>query len=342
MPESLVEKLSTQMADLTREKVLSVGIENARRNLPLMQRGKPLNALLGETLGEDDSAIVIAAGPSIKRRDPGKLIRERGYRGAIIATESATRYCLSSGVVPHLVVTVDPRPRIVRWLGDKKLTKEHIIADKYYGRQDLDSFFADELKANAEVIKLVDRFGPSMRIAMSTSSSPELVQRAMDAGMTVYWWNPMYDDPDLPGSVTAELQRENGMPSVNAGGNVGTACWMMADAVLGKRHVAVTGIDFSYYEDTPIGITQYYQEILELVGKENMDDLYVRIFNPHDNKWFFTDPAYFWFRQVFLEMVGDADCRTYNCTEGGILFGDGIEYTTLASFLDARGGAGPA
>jgi hypothetical protein len=168
---------------------------------------------------------------------------------------------------------------------------------------------------------------------MSTSASQPVVQRAIEAGMDIYWWNPMVDNPDLPNSKTTALQMENGFPAINAGGNVGTACWMMADAVLGKQQVALTGVDFSYYDGTPYRNTQYYHEAVNLVGEENLDLLFVQIHNPYVNAWFYTDPAYMWYREVFLEMVLDGECTTYNCTEGGILFGDGIEFLPFTDFL---------
>ena len=96
----------------------------------------------------------------------------------------------------------------------------------------------------------------------------------------------------------------------------------------------MTGMDFSYYDGTPYRNTQYYKEALDLVGEENMDALYMRIFNPHTDTWFFTDPAYRWYRETFLEMAGDADCETFNCTGGGILFGDSVAFVGLDKFLE--------
>jgi len=51
----------------------------------------------------------------------------------------------------------------------------------------------------------------------------------------------------------------------------------------------------------------------------------------------FSDPAYHWFREVFLEMAREADCQTFNCTEGGLLFGDGVITSTLDAFLETAG-----
>ena len=172
-----------------------------------------------------------------------------------------------------------------------------------------------------------------MRIAVCSSIAPEVADRILATGMEVYWWNPMWDDPDLEGGVTWKLQEMNGLPAVNAGGNVGTACWMMADAVLGIGHVALTGMDFSYYDGTPYLNTQYYREAVDLVGEENLGSIFMRVRNPHTDTWFFTDPAYMWYRESFLELAADADCKTYNCTGGGILFGEPVEFIPLEEFL---------
>ena len=340
-------KLVANMERLTEARHGRLALDNAARNQAYLDRGRSLSDLRREVIGAGGSAIVIAAGPSLKRRDPAKLIKESGYRGALVVSESALPYCLRNGIVPDLAVTVDPNiSRSVRWLGDPSLTEDHLKKDDYFSRQDQDDAFADELRANEEIIGLLDRHGKNVRMALSTSASEAVVNRVIETGMPIYWWNPMLDDPDQPGSVTHRLQLENGLPCVNAGGNVGSACWMMAHAVLGKTRIALTGVDFSYYDGTPYFNTQYYHEAVDLVGEKNLDSLFIRIHNPYLDRWFFTDPAYMWYRQCFLEMAAESDCATYNCTEGGILFGDGVEFIPLAEFLsrhapgasDAAGG----
>ncbi len=337
-PGELGLKLVARMDELTWERHGTLALENARRNLDFVERGQSLAALRDAPIGEGDSAIVVAAGPSIRRRDPIKAIRRAGYRGALVVTESAIAYCLRNGVVPHLAVSLDPHAtRIVRWFGDPDLTEGSLKADDYFGRQDMDQAFADEMRANAEILALLDEHGSDIRIALSTSASEAVVRRVLDVGMQVYWWNPMLDDPDRPGSVTRTLFEMNGLPCVNAGGNVGSAAWMMAGEVLDKRRVALTGMDFSYYDGTPYRNTQYYAEAVELVGEENLDSIFIAVHNPHLDARFYTDPAYYWYRQAFLEMAAEAACRTFNCTEGGILFGEGVEFVRLAEFLERNG-----
>lgn len=334
----LGRQIVSRMEEITWNRHGELAMTNARRNHAVLDRGKSLAALRDAQLGEGDSAIIIAAGPSIKRMDPIKQIKESGYKGTIICTDSAIAYCLRNDVVPHLAVTLDPHAtRIVRWFGDPELDEARLKADDYFGRQDMDEAFADEMRFNREIIELLDQHGRGIAVALSSSASEAVVKRVSGTGMPIYWWNPMLDDPDKDGSVTRDLYRMNKLPCMNAGGNVGTAAWMIAHAVLGKKHVALTGVDFSYYDGTPFTATQYYYDAVELVGEENLDRIFMRVHNPYIDKWFYTDPAYMWYRDIFMEMAADAECKTYNCTQGGILFGENIEFTPLAEFLAGRG-----
>jgi hypothetical protein len=124
----------------------------------------------------------------------------------------------------------------------------------------------------------------------------------------------------------------NGLPCINGGGNVGTAAWVLAHAVLGRRRVGIVGMDLSYTPDTPYEKTQYYPELVELFG-DGFKDAFIHMENPVLGETWFTDPAYYWYREVFLQMVGDAACETYNCTEGGLLFGPGIRTVPLEEFV---------
>jgi hypothetical protein len=61
--------------------------------------------------------------------------------------------------------------------------------------------------------------------------------------------------------------------------------------------------------------------------------VFVRILNPHVGLEFYTDPAYLWYRDAFLEMAQRVTCETYNCTGGGVLFGPGVHWMALPEFL---------
>jgi hypothetical protein len=325
----LGKRIASRLEAATFERIAGIGLENAAVNRPRIERS--ILELADAELGDGDSAVVIGAGPSLHRRDSLARLRKSGYDGTVVAVDGALGSCLRAGVVPHLVVSVDPhRERIVRWFGDPAMTAAP--ADDYFRRQEMDPAQAkDEVATNRALIALVDAHGPRMRAAVATSAAPAVVARCQAAGIATYWWNPMYDDYDRPDSVSRRLHEANGLPCLNGGGNVGTAAWVLAHAVLAKRRVALLGIDFSYPPGTPYARTQYYPELREMLG-DAFEQAYVKTDNPFGETWM-CDPAYWWFRGVFLEMAREAECRTVNCTEGGILFGDPIEMASIEEFV---------
>jgi len=333
-PGELARRLMPEMARITDARIGEAAYANAHANRAWLDRGRSITALRGERFGKSGDAVIVAAGPSLHRTESLRRLADAQFGGMVIATDSAVLRCLRHGIVPDLVVTVDPHdPSIVRWFGDPDLDAAALGDDDYFRRQDMDDLFRDEVRTNRELLKLMAQYGPRLNIAMSTSAGPRVVRRAIECGMNIYWFNPMLDEPKSPASRSRELLRMNKLPLVNCGGNVGTACWMIADAVLEANRVALLGIDFSYYDGTPYYNTQYYHEALDLVGEDRIDALFVRIFNPHVGSWFYTDPAYLWFREVFLQMVEDASCDTWNCTGGGILFGDRVRCAPLEEFM---------
>jgi hypothetical protein len=333
-PGEIGQQIVKEMASITLEKNGDWVLDTARENQKFLSKGKSLRDLRGLSIAQGDSAIIIAAGPSLHVNNVAAKIKSAQFKGAIVTADSSILYCLKNGIIPDLIVTIDPHAkRIVRWFGDSNLTDRDLEADDYFSRQDMDPAFTDQMKTNQTTLDLVNKYGNQMKIALSTSASPAVVERALESGMDIYWWNPILDDPELPDGKTRELFELNGLPCLNAGGNVGTACWMMAHEVLGKKNIALTGMDFSYFDNTPYRNTQYYYQAVDLVGEENLDSIYMRLHNPHIDKWFYTDPAYMWYRECFLELAAESDCVTTNCTEGGILFGQNIQFLPLEEFL---------
>ena len=62
--------------------------------------------------------------------------------------------------------------------------------------------------------------------------------------------------------------------------------------------------------------------------------MYIDIHNPHTDEWYYTDPAYYWYRSAMIEMVRDSDCETHNCSGGGTLFSDEVRWTPLETLID--------
>src|SRR5262249_3505063 len=117
----LGRRIASRLAAATAERITGSGLDNAGQNRPHIVRS--VLDLAGLPFGPDDRAVVIAGGPSLRRRDSVKRLARTGFTGTIVAVDSALGACLREGVVPHVVVTVDPHPeRIVRWFGDPDLT----------------------------------------------------------------------------------------------------------------------------------------------------------------------------------------------------------------------------
>ena len=327
----LGRRIASRLAAATAERITGAGLDNEKQNRPHIEHS--VLDLASLAFGEGDRAVVVAAGPSLRRRDSVRRLARSGFTGTIVAVDSALGACLREGIVPHVVVTVDPHPeRIVRWFGDPGLQAPP--KDDYFRRQEMDRNHADdEVAANEKLVKLVDDCGARLRVAAATSAAPRVVERCRQAGMTLYWWNPMYDDYDKPDSVSRRLHRDNGLPCLNGGGNVGTAAWVLAHAVLGKRRLALIGMDFGYAPGTKYEQTQYYPELREMFG-DRLGEAFIRVENPVTGETWLTDPAYYWFRDVFFEMAREADCETVNCTEGGILWGPEVKAVTLEEFAN--------
>jgi hypothetical protein len=158
-PGALGRAIAATPEDVTLRKVRDVGLANARMNAERIRTGEDILALQGTRLMEGDTALVIGAGPSLHRTNVAARLKASGFRGPIVATESAMAYCFRNGLVPDLIVTLDPHAtRIVRWFGDPQLTQKALEQDDYFARRDLDpGFAADQLRTNAELIALVNQ-----------------------------------------------------------------------------------------------------------------------------------------------------------------------------------------
>ena len=250
--KKLARELVGQMTELTVQKAAGMAMANANLNMPYI--GRTILDLARQESPRDgpDHAIVVAAGPSLHRQNSIAQIAESGYDGTLICADGALPHCLRSGLVPDYVVTLDPHPnRIVRWFGDPDLAADN--QDDYFRRQDLDPHLGtDEVARNAELIELVNKSGPKIRTIISTSASQRVTKRCLEAGMDLYWWNPLYDDFDAPDSLTKKVYRLNKVPCMASGGNGWSSAWVFAHAVLGKTKVAVVGMDFGYAPETPL------------------------------------------------------------------------------------------
>ena len=93
-------------------------------------------------------------------------------------------------------------------------------------------------------------------------------------------------------------------------------------------------MDIVYYRSTDYSLTQTYYELIQNIGtKRGLDKYFPEFIFPLDNEKYYTDPTYYWYRENFLKLVRKSKIKTYNCTEGGTLFGEGIECAYLEDYI---------
>lgn len=298
-------------------------IKNTIRNIPIPEGKK------------SDSVIVINAGPSVRRQKTANKIAEHSYSGTVVACDGAYVTCLRAGLIPDYVLSLDPHPkRIVRWYGDPNL-EENMKNDDYFERQDLDISFRDSsMKANEEVIELVNTHAHKTKSILCTSVSKSLTDRIQDAGFDIYWWNPLIDNPNNEDSLTRKLYDITKAPAMNTGGNVGTASWVFAASKLNIGNIAVTGMDLGYYADLPYEKSQVYYELANHIGGTEGIEKYFKHFTfPLTGEKYYTDPCYYWYRNNFLDLLKIMPGKTVNCTGGGVLYSDNLECLHLDDFI---------
>ncbi len=313
--ESLIFRaLVSKMSVLGLYKHEQVLIENAKYNKSKITR--TIREIGSLEKKKAKSGIVICAGPSVYRKKLIQQIVESHYSGTTIAVDGSYVACLRAGLIPDYVVTLDPSPkRIVRWFGDPHL-EENSKNDDYYKRQDLNIEFRknSELE-NQKNINLVNHYGHLTKAIVSSSSPKNVVQRIEEAGFQTFWFNPLVDDPKKESSLTKRLYLINKLPCMNTGGTVGTAAWVFASAVLKLPRIALIGMDYGYYYDTPLSQTQtYYEFLLEAGSDEKIKDYFITYQFPLTGEKFYTDPTYYWYRKNFFELLKKPSCETFNST----------------------------
>jgi hypothetical protein len=316
----------------TLEHSTDLGLAHAEANRSFME--KTVKQLIGAEKGRD--VLVVSGGPSLHRRQSIERIKPVADRFVVVAADGTMGHCLRAGITPDYVLSADPdRTRIVRWFGDDNLTEEK-LSDDYFRRQDLDEHFnRDEIAKNEDQIRLVNAAGPGIKAVLSTGACEGVRRRCFNSGMDVYWWNPIYDDVSDPASLTRQLFESNKVPCMNTGGNVGTAATIFAARILGAARVVMLGMDFAYYGDTPYERTQYYDQFREFMPEEEISHAFKHIHNPVIGGDYFTDPAYYWYREAFFEFAESmGGCELINATEGGILFGENITCRTVDDVIE--------
>jgi hypothetical protein len=127
-----------------------------------------------------------------------------------------------------------------------------------------------------------------------------------------------------------------GFPGLQTAGNVGAFSWIFSWAILGKSPTALIGLNLGYLADAKIENTNHYDELLKVSDTpEDLSKRYKKILNTDLDCEVLLDPVFDYYREAFLDLVKRTPSwtKTINATEGGSLFGEGIENMPFSDFL---------
>ena len=292
-------------------------VKNFALNLQNIWNGNSVKKLSPKKNRSDTSAIIIGRGPSIKKYNHLEKLAKSNFKGTIICTDGAMPNVLKAGITPKkfkkfFVVTVDAEP----WQQD------------FYKHP------------------LCKKFGSGIKCIISTTADPKVYEAAVKSKMKVFWTHTLFDyDKNkisfnkLAGMMVKAKNKGNGLPAIQTGGNVGTACWIVAWTILKIQTISLIGIDHGYYTDIPWEKMKNYHSIPFPKGvnqkSKEFKKAYPTIYNPYFNCYCKQDPIFVYFSNALKEFCKrkSQTVKTINATEGGVIFGEGIECMTFENFL---------
>jgi hypothetical protein len=263
----------------------------------------------------EHSAIIIGAGPSIKKHDHLKLLADSDYKGSIICTDKMLAPTLKAGITPDrfpkfYVATIDPLEVIRKFYDDK----------------------------------IIDEYGNKINAIFSTVISPSVIKRARESGMKIHWLHALYDYHEgkksfnqISALIVRAKNHPNGLPAIQTGGNVGTSSWFIAWKILKCSTVALIGINHGWNDDDPWEeIFAYSKTPLDIDRNNNtFKKAFPRIYNPDFDCHCIQNPIFQYYGNALKEFIARSpqEVATINATEGGAIFGERIKCMTFKNFL---------
>jgi hypothetical protein len=281
------------------------------------------------------AGIVIGAGPSVRPELGSKHLDmiAQEWKGATVVCDRMTIPCLEHGIIPTVIGSVDgSRDHIIKWF------KDPIVEE--YGDQ-LHVFCGTTVAHNVIEYLLCHKvnvyfFNPLMDHVQN------VIEYLLCHKVNVYFFNPLMDHVQSRTSMTYRMANMNGITCMSAGGNIGSGC-MVIGYYLHLNPIGLVGIDFGYRKDDPIENTAYYSALMKGTGgvTAHVEKLFKHIHHPFFKTDAITDTIFWYYREAFLGLVlTTKNYRVVNCTEGGTLFGQGMECMWLQDYIDEFSEAG--
>jgi len=287
--------------------------KNIRENMPYIVDKPDVKEVIGK-YDRSTPAIAIGAGPSIYDNASGtnhlKMIAESDFDGVIIATDRILSDCYKHGIIPDYVVVVD---------GSEKI---HTFFDH------------DIVRENAHHTTAI----------FSNHTHHSVVKEWDENNGDILFYTSSIPNEMLPNaSSIIGLIADN--TELNSGGNCGSFAINSAH-YMKCNPVAIIGIDLSYKVGTPLSDTQYYPSYKEQTGFTDEEMWDHEMFQMFHHPFFNTDCIVDMMFLTYVEPLRDfwipefvkEGTRIINCTEGGTIYGDGVECGWFKDFLEEFGG----
>ncbi len=307
----LIDTQTENIMKTTGESFRALWMDNFALNLPLIR--DDCFTLRDLVIEENGSAIAVGAGPSVWKNKHLEMLGDSGYKGTVIATDRMLIPCLEHGIIPYASISVD---------GNRELV------EKFYDHP------------------LVDKYGSRIKAVLHSTVAPNVPKRCLKAKMPVHWFHGISDDCRRDGTTTAILwmtqskRNTKGIVSMMAGGNTGTASWVLAWHVLKRNPVALIGFDFGYPEGTPLEKTPYWSTFTSIdpdpmIASLKAQTFYEEVYHPIFKTKTLICPVFKAYRQFLYEMLEFLPPHqvTWNCTGGGTLFHRHLACGRLKDYL---------
>lgn len=264
---------------------------------------------------ENKSCIVIGAGPSIRKHDHLAILAKSNYQGSIICTDRMLIPCLEEGITPE------------------KFQKFYVVTID--GAEILQKFYDDAI---------VSKYGQKINGIFSTIIHPATAEKARKAGIKIHWLHSLFDYGtgkksfnQISGLMVRAKSHTGGLPAIQTGGNVGTSAWFIAWKLLKLSKITLIGIDHSWDVNDPWDVIAAHTNAPRDMDKNSplFNKLFPKVYNPEFKSYCMLDPVFQYYSNAFKEFISRSPewLTTINATEGGCLFGERIQCTTLENFL---------
>lgn len=310
------KELETVMKQIHLENFLEDWIKNFSLNLNNIWQehsSRDLDPTINSQV--NNSAIVIGAGPSLKKHNHLQLLAKSNYKGSIICTDRSLKPALLAGVTPEkfpkfYVISIDPGNVIKNFYDDK----------------------------------IVKTFGNKINGIFSTVIDPQTVETARSAGIKIHWIHPLIDYEEGKKSINQILGlmvrakcHHDGLPGIQTGGNVGTSSWFFAWQILKCKIICLIGINHSWNEDDPWESIAAHCRLPKNFNKDTLlfKKMFPKIYNSEFNCTCILDPIFQFYSNALKEFISrsPSSVKTINATEGGCIFGKRITCMKFSEFL---------